>query len=202
VDDRESTEPNDIDPANNAGWFPLIESTGRVAQLIWVERQLGFVLDAWSRSEAHAQSCLMFARNAEHHRWHAEILEGCLPTTPELAAHAAIRPPNDAWESAVAALRSLDGSDRSLVRLLALVREIDPWLSRETGALLALLRPIADGALIRWLRFVVIDHEAHATEGEALLAVLQADQVVQLADRRLIAAINLTSRATTSGSPD
>lgn len=119
----------------------------------------------------------------------------CLPTSPALAEAAKPQPPTPGWEAAIELLQTVVGPDQSAARLTAVVRELDPWLVRETGALLELARPVADAHLIRWLRFVELDHHDDGAAFAELLDAVQAN-TVNLSDRSLLASIDLrTPRA-------
>ena len=182
-------------------WFPLDELAGRLAELVWVENAVADVFAAWSIHEADAASALAFRVAAGHHRWHGEVLAGCLPTSAQLAEQCRPKPPTAGWEAAIDVLHGLAEPDQSSTRLTVAVRKIEPWLERECSALLQVLRPIADAALLRWLRFIVDDHQRdHAPLSERLVA-LQGN-TVQLGDRALLERIDLTSRSTAPGSPD
>jgi len=152
-------------------WFSLQELTGRLGSVVWVESALADVTEQWSRIEAHAGAAVLFASTSGHHRWHAQIVRDCLPTSPQLQAEQAVRPPTDGWKNAVEVLASIAEPDATSTRLRALAKIVDPWLDREVGALVDLARPVSDAAMIRWLRFLSIDHH---DDGEAVAQMLAA----------------------------
>lgn len=182
-------------------WFPLAELIERLAALVWVEKAMADLLDGWSRIEAHDRACAVFARAAAHHRWHADTIAGIVPTSPRLAEAATPHPPTSQWQAAIASLAELDAPDRTATRLAALVRELNPWLARETAALVDCAQPIADSALVRWLRFIEIDHHDDGSAVAELLNTL-ATNTVDMRDYELIASIELTTRAEKSAQPD
>lgn len=183
----EDAEPPRPDPDD---WFPLEELAGRIAALVWVEQTIADLYESWSALEPHSGARILLARAASHHRWHAEILTQCLPTSPQLAEAATPSAPTAGWADAVTTLQSIDGADQSPARIAAIVREIDPWLVRETTSLLDLARPVADAHLTRWLRFIEIDHHDDGKVMAELLDVLQAN-TISLADRSLLSGIDL-----------
>lgn len=188
----EDTDPPQPDPDD---WFPLEELAGRIAALVWVEQTVANLYDSWSALEPHSGARILLARAASHHGWHADILTQCLPTSPQLADVATPVPPTTGWSDAVTTLRSIDGSDQSPARIAAIVREIDPWLMRETTSLLDLARPVADAHLTRWLRFIEIDH---CDDGEVMAELLDALQAntISLADRSVLSGIDLRDSST------
>lgn len=181
---NEPSEPSADD------WFPLVELAGRIAELVWVEQSLAELYEAWSAFEPHSGARILLAQASRHHAWHAEVLTGCLPTSPQLGEQATPRPPTQGWADAITMLRSIDAADQSPARLAAIVRQLDPWLVRETTALLDLARPVADAHLTRWLRFIEIDHHDDGAAMAELLDALQAN-TISLRDRSLLGQIDL-----------
>ena len=173
-------------------WFPLEELTQRIAALVWVERALADLYERWSTVESHSGARILLAQASRHHAWHAEVLGECLPTSPQLAGDATPTAPTQGWADALTTLTAIDGESESPARIAAVVRELDPWLARETTALLDLARPVADAHLTRWLRFVEIDHHEDSKAMAALLDALQAN-TISLHDRTLLNRIDLRS---------
>lgn len=180
-------------PPTGDDWFPLEELNLRLAQLVWVEEAVAGVLDTWAGIESHAGATRAHAVAAAHHRWHAQVLGELLATSPALDASSAVGPPTPGWSQAIETLIELADPSRTATRLRVLLREINPWLARETGALLDLARPIADAELARWLRFIEIDHH---DDGAGLGVMLEAliGNTESLEDRALLASVDLRSR--------
>jgi len=172
-------------------WFSLAELTTRLGALVWVEEQLAQVLTQWGAIEDHAPSAVVFATTARHHAWHAEIIRGCLPTSPQLLEDEVVCTPTAGWQTAVVSLRALTDPGDTAVRLKALVKIVGPWLDREIGALLELGRPVSDAAMSRWLQFVSIDHQ-HDGEAVAALLTSQSSNAVRFGDHRVIAELDLS----------
>ena len=172
-------------------WFPLEELTNRLAALVWVESQLAELLARWASVDEHPGACILFLQAGRHHEWHAEILRGCLPTSEQLATEP--HPPTEGWRDAVERLTGVDAPEQTISRLGALVRELDPWLARETDTLFELARPIADAPLLRWLRFIEIDHD---DDGRGLAELLDAlaTNTVSLTDHSMLHEIDLQIR--------
>ena len=182
-------DPPSPDPDD---WFTFEELAKRLAALVWVEQSLADLFQAWSALDAHSGARILLAQTGRHHAWHAETLNGCLPTSPQLADAATPRAPTQGWADALSILRAVDATDQSPARIAAIVRELDPWLKRETTALLDLARPVADAHLIRWLRFIAIDHHDDGAAMAELLEALQAN-TISLQDRSLLNQIELNS---------
>jgi len=164
----------------------------RLGGLVWVESQLAELYQLWSQIEAHAPAAVFFATAGSHHSWHAEVVGDCLPTSPALGAQNAIQAPTKGWRSAISILGSLTGPDTTTPRLKAINKFIDPWLDREIGALVELARPVSDAPMMRWLRFVSIDHH---DDGDAVSAMLAArsGEAVRFDDHVMLGEIDLTA---------
>ena len=171
-------------------WFTLAELTERLGGLVWVEEQLSQLLAGWAANEASAPAAIFFAIAGGHHAWHAQVVRGCLPTSPRLTEHDVVVAPAIGWTRTITTLGTLTDAGATLPRLKALVKVIDPWLDREIGALLDLARPISDAAMMRWLRFITIDHHDDG-QAAALLTASTASNTTYVDDHRLIAGLEL-----------
>ena len=171
-------------------WFTLQELAGRLGALVWVEERLHEVLADWSAVDSHAQAAIVFSTTASHHRWHGEVIADCLPTSPQLNEAELVAAPTQGWADAVAAMRGLRAPDATATRLRVLTKVIDPWLDRETAALRELSRPISDAPLLRWLRFVCLDHDDARSTAAALLA--NQTSAVRLDDHVALNEMDLT----------
>jgi hypothetical protein len=171
-------------------WFTLAELTERLGGLVWVEEQLAELLSSWASVEASASVAVVLATASSHHRWHAEVVRGCLPTSPRLREVEVVCAPTAGWENAIATLSALTEVNATLPRLKALVKVIDPWIEREIGALRELSRPISDAAMMRWLRFVSLDHDDDGAATASLLTS-QASAAVWVNDHRVVASLDL-----------
>ncbi len=172
-------------------WFTLAELTNRLGALVWVEENLANVLDQWVACESEASAAIHFATAGSHHRWHGEVIRGCLPTSPRLDAVNMILAPTSGWEQSVSTLSAIVEPDATEARLKALVKVVNPWLDREIGALLDLSRPISDAAMMRWLNFTTIDHDHDGEVAEMLLAA-QASKAARFDDHRVISGLDLS----------
>ena len=172
-------------------WFTLAELTGRLGALVWVEESLAGVLDQWSRFDVESRAAIYFATAASHHRWHGQTLRTCLPTSPQLDADASVVPPTTGWKTTVEKLVSLREPEATGARLKSLVKVVHPWLDREVGALRDLSRPVSDAAVMRWLRFVAIDHTDDNEAAEQLLAAF-ASRAVRFDEHQLVNSLDLT----------
>lgn len=172
-------------------WFSLRELTQRLGALVWVEGQIAELLAAWSRIETSTAVALAFRTAGGHHQWHAEILAGCLPTSPLLEPDAAVRPPTPGWQKTIDTLMRVTEPEATAARLRSMVKVLDPWLAREIGVLIELARPVSDAAMSRWMRFVLIDH---ADDGETLATLLAArsSEPTRFEDHAVVNALDLT----------
>ena len=171
-------------------WFTLAELTERLGGLVWVEEQLSQLLAGWAANEASAPAAIFFATAGGHHAWHAQVVRGCLPTSPRLTEHDVVVAPAIGWTRTITTLGTLTDAGATLPRLKALVKVIDPWLDREIGALVDVARPISDAAMMRWLRFITIDHHDDG-QAAALLTASTASNTTYVDDHRLIAGLEL-----------
>jgi hypothetical protein len=174
-------------------WFTLAELAGRLGSLVWVEEQLAELLRAWSTVEAHAPAAIFFATTGRHHRWHGEIVRSCLPTSPQLLEPEVVQPPTGGWRTSMATLQDLTDPDATAARLKSLAKVIDPWIDREIGVLLELARPVSDAPMMRWLRFVSLDHYDDGAAAEMLLAALVSD-AVRFEDHMVVNTLDLGER--------
>ena len=85
----------------------LEELGQRLGSLVWVEQRLFEILGAWSTIEAAPQAAVHFATASRHHGWHAEVLSGCLPTSPQLLEADLVVAPTVGWQNAVGTLSQL-----------------------------------------------------------------------------------------------
>lgn len=90
----------------------------------------------------------------------------------------------------MATLRSLTDPDATDARLKALAKVIDPWIEREIGVLLDLARPISDASMVRWLRFISIDHHEDGEASASLLAS-RTSSAIRFDDHLLIHEMSL-----------
>jgi len=172
-------------------WFTLAELAGRLGSLAWVEDQIADVLTTWSAIESHASSAIFFSTTSAHHRWHAAVIRQCLPTSPQLRAADVEGPPTGGWSASIATLGGLIDPDATAARLKALAKVVDPWLDREVASLLDVARPISDAAMMRWLRFISIDHDEDGQAARELAAARSAD-AVRFDDHRAVSALDLS----------
>lgn len=158
-------------------WFTLAELTERLGGLVWVEEQVASLLAAWAEVDADPAARVHFFTTGRHHRWHAEVLLAGLATSPQLRDPDVVRSPTVGWTRTIDTLSGVRSPDATTARLKAFVKVIDPWLDREIGALVELARPVSDAAMLRWLRFVAIDHADDGDHAELLLAAHASDAV-------------------------
>ncbi len=171
-------------------WFTLAELTGRLGGLVWVEDQVATVVDSWTAVDAHEPSVVLFHSTSRHHRWHSEVIRDCLATSPQLRETDVVQAPTPGWAAAIATLGELADPDATVARLKSLVKVVNPWIERETGALLDLARPVSDAATSRWLRFVSIDHRDDDDAATELLAT-RASAAVRFDDHLAINDLHL-----------
>lgn len=171
-------------------WFTLAELTERLGGLVWVEEQMASLLQGWAAVESVAPVAVHFATSGRHHAWHAQVIRECLPTSPRLREVEPERSPTAGWEQAMTMLHNMTDIDATVPRLKALNKVLHPWLDREIGALSDLGRPVSDAPLMRWLRFVSLDHHDDGSAANSLLSS-RVTSAVSVEDHRLIASLDL-----------
>lgn len=171
-------------------WFTLAELTQRLGGLVWVEDNVAKLLEVWSQIDPHAPSAIAFATEAGHHRWHAEVIRGCLATSPALLADDVVVAPTQGWVTSLDSLHRLTDIDATSARLKALAKVIAPWINRETSVLMELSRPVSDAAMVRWLGFVDTDHR-HDNEAIVGLLASRSGDAVRFDDHLAVNALDL-----------
>jgi len=174
-------------------WFTLAELTERLGGLVWVEEQLAELLANWASTEEVASAAVFFATTSRHHQWHAQVVRDCLPTSPRLLISQVVRAPTVGWERAIVSLGELSRGNGTVPRLKALAKVIDPWLDREIGALGDVARPVSDAAMMRWLRFVSLDHHDDAAAAGLLSSSHASSSAASVEDHRLISSLDLAA---------
>lgn len=171
-------------------WFTFAELAGRLGSLVWVEKELGELLVTWSKIEAQPSVAVALFATGRHHQWHSELIESCLPTSPQLQEPVLVTPPTPGWAEAIALLNEQIAPSATSARLRSLIKVINPWLERETAALRDLARPISDAAILRWLRFVELDHFDDGSAMAQLLTSVEST-TVHMEDHVLLSQLNL-----------
>ena len=144
-----------------------LEETARwVGAARWLELRCFELLGGWVGTTPEPEVKLAFARQSHHHAWHAELFERVLPSANGFSAHGLVAAPDDAWRALLDELAALTVTNDRLVGAYELlmpgkVDEYERWY--------AMVDPVQDAPLRRWLGFVVMDEHADLAEGRGLL---------------------------------
>jgi hypothetical protein len=159
----------------------LHASARRVANLVWFEERTFEALGALARVESEPAAKLLLARHARHHAWHARVLREWLPQTHDLDAAALVGPAAPALDGVFAEVTAARDPDQTLERLAGVYRGLIPAAVDGYHALIEECSQVADGALLRWLRVVVVDEDRDRAEAEELLGSLDRGRVEERA---------------------
>ncbi len=152
----------------------LTETAARVGHYAWFERRLFEVVGAWvptvpASDETELEAKLYFAVQAEHHAWHAELWMRRLPGLREMPQSSLIVPPSPEFASFV---DHLAAEPTTLGRLVGLVRVATARLVVALNTHAGVVAPLADGSLVRTMRFVRGDLLEDGHAGERILGRL------------------------------
>lgn len=168
----------------------LTELNERLGGLVWVEEKVFELMGAWSDIEPHPRAKVLFATLSRHHGWHCQVLAQCLATSSQLVSAEVVAAPDPAWPAALEKLRGVNNPDGTSLRLLAIERVIDRWLEREITALTTLISPVSAAPMLRWLRFVAMDHDNDHEQARGLLAQFKT-RSISLKDHSFVACLGL-----------
>lgn len=145
----------------------LVESARWIGRMVWLEERIFEILGLWVPSVPEPDVKLAFASQSRHHAWHAQLLREHLPETHAVEPGALVEPPSDETVAFAAAFRASATTPERLVGLfeVTLPAVVEAYRARIDAA-----NPITDGPLVRALRFVLVDDDADAEAGVALLA--------------------------------
>jgi hypothetical protein len=170
-----------------------IDESGRlVGGYAWVELRLFEIVGGWVPDVPEPEVKVRLAAQARHHAWHAELWFGHRPVVEGRDVDDLVAPPTAGAVAALDALASLgvpippDGEDApdppdadpagepgaTLDRLAGLSRVVLPRLITAYGRHAEAGSAVADGPVLRTLRFVLADDVADWREGEALVQSL------------------------------
>jgi hypothetical protein len=151
--------------------FSLDESARRVGGYRWLETRYFEVLGAWVPTVGEPDVKLMLARHSAHHGWHAELLADCLPATKDHDPDSVTVPPSPAM---AAAIDTVAATTATVDRLVAVYQVLTPEKVAALERMADAANPVADGAVRRVLRMVLLDEVDHLTEGLAAVEGLVA----------------------------
>ena len=155
-------------PDHTAGVSPgTLEETARwVGAARWLELRCFELLGGWVTTTPEPDVKLAFARQSHHHAWHAELFERVLPSANGFSADGVVSAPDDAW---TALLDDLVALTTTIDRLVGAYELLMPGKLEEYERWHAMVDPVQDAPLRRWLGFVVMDEHADLAEGRLLL---------------------------------
>ena len=133
-----------------------------------VEARLFEILGGWVQIEPDPEVRRVFAVQAHHHGWHAQLWQerlpsarGAAPEVPDVVA--------PALEAFLEELARPVAPDSGLERLVGVFRVMLPHTITTYRRHLAVTSPVADGPVIRALRLALRDDLDDWQEGEALI---------------------------------
>jgi hypothetical protein len=133
----------------------LAETARRLGRLRWIELRLFEVLGGWVASTPEHEVKAMLAAQSYRHAWHGQVWAERFPAgyghDLDQATAAAGEAGLGGWMAQVAALEG------SVARLTALYRVVLPRLVVGYRRWQQEADPVADGPLLRWLGFVLVD---------------------------------------------
>ncbi len=143
----------------------LAESARRCALAAELEKRCFAVLGGWVQSTPEPVPKAVFARQARHHAWHAELFTGLAPAADGFAPRGhGVMPP--AWAEVLDDLGDAASTHR---RLVGWFRLVVPAKVAAYRAWLSATSPVNDGPARRWLRVVLADEREDHREGQVLL---------------------------------
>jgi hypothetical protein len=182
------TAPEKTPSGPRPGAGPALTSTAAtLGGFRWIDQRLFEVVGGWVPSVAEPAAKRWLAAVARHHAWRADQWADRFPVVRGLDLAAATRSP-PGWIEALDLLAAGDGGGRVRVgggavggavsmtpaRLAGLVRVVLPRLVVLHDGWVAVLSPVADGALLRTLRLVVADEVDDWRAGEQVLQAVLA----------------------------
>lgn len=154
-------------------------SSRRIGRHAWVESRLFETLGRWSGLVPDGRSRALFARQSQHHAWHAGLWKDLLPALPHLPDSELIVPDEHDAE-VVAGLDALDGDDATAAsarsttaRLAAVYGLVLPHLTTTYAVHLEHTTEVTDAPTRRVLRLVLADLADDQAAGDALIADLE-----------------------------
>jgi hypothetical protein len=146
----------------DADALPLEVQARVIGSYQWIERRLFEVLGGWVASEPVAEARLMFDVYSQQHAWHAELWADRLPVLDSLDQATLTLPPSVEVDRLLGLLAGgvpgqAPAAGGTLLRLVALARVVLPRLIAGYGLHLRRAAPVADGPVVRSLRFVTRD---------------------------------------------
>jgi hypothetical protein len=155
-------------------------TAARLGRLRWVELRLFEIMGGWVASTPEVAAKSALAEQCYHHAWHAELWAARFPQGYGHDLQEATQAGSEAlsgWFDDLAALPT------TLDRLAALYRVVVPRLALAYRDWEAKANPVADGPLLRWLRFASTDEATDWQSGECLLhdLLVNSDRVERAA---------------------
>lgn len=163
----------------------------------WVELRLFEVVGAWVPTVPEPEVKVQLASQSHKHAWHAEIWRERLPRLGDLDPGKLTVAANAGVGALLEALAEPQSPDESIEKLAGLYRVVIPRTVAAYTCHLRAANPVADGATIRWLRFVLQDVIDDWRDGEILLQSLIRGS--EQAERAAAVGLRLDRLATGAG---
>ena len=176
-------------PAGTPVALPFLTAARLVGVYRWVERRLFEVVGSWAAHEPIAQARIFFDVQSRLHAWHADLWEARLPVAHGVDHESLTIPASAELDRVVSGLGGLPaqrdrerlgdpgpaptgGAGGTLLRLVGLGRVMLPRLIAQYDLHLRRAAPIADAAVMRSLRFVLVDETEAWRQAETLIQAL------------------------------
>ena len=129
------------------------------------------ILGGWVSTVPEPEMKLLLARHSVHHGWHAELLNGCLPSTKDHDPERSTAAPT---AGLVEVLTRVAGETGTLERLVAGYQVLGPEVIAAYDRFVDGMNPASDAAARRVLHVVLREQVDQVTEGLAAIETLAA----------------------------
>lgn len=195
IADTESLDERSLDEGSLDEGFLTVAATATVLRdLHWASSALFELFVGWAGEvePEHGEVAAWLSSTGRHLGEQAESLRALMPDSVLLSELTALGAPSAESESALEAVRVLQGS---VVRLAVAQRVLLARLSESCESLLQPADPLADAPLVRAVGFLLLDLRNDRAAGELLLGALrgsgsdeQIDAATAEAERQLVSA--------------
>jgi hypothetical protein len=147
-----------------------LEDSARVAgHARWLETRLFEVLGSWVTVEADAAAKVLWSTHSRRHATAAQIWRDRQPRVAHLDRDALTVPAGPGVGALVDALAGLVEPSATAARLVAVARVVEPRRLAAYGQRVDQAHPLADGPVVRWARFLLVDAATCRAGAEDLL---------------------------------
>jgi hypothetical protein len=158
--------------------FGIEETARRIGHYQWVEQQLFETLGAWVPAVPELDAKVLLATHGHHHAWHAELWRRRLPELRDLPVDRVVVPAKGELRAFVDAMAEPAAPELTIEKLVGVYRVLVPALVAAYTFHLNHTSSVADGPMLRSLRFVLQDEIDDWREGEVVIQVLMSNDTV------------------------